>query len=574
MFKSRCVTAILTASLAAPVGAREASVALPDIGSSAGTVMSPAEQRAYGANMLHELRSYGLVLDDPLLDDYINAVGYRLVAHSDRPDMSFTFFIVRDSEINAFAAPGGYIAANSGMIVAMQREDELAAILAHEISHITQQHLLRAFEDAQKTSIPMALAMLGAIIATSHRNDDSTGAAIVSGTSLIEQHQIDFTRHDEAEADHVGIQTLARAGYDPMAMADTFAALQRVMRSNGVDVPEFLMTHPVDIHRIADAKARAAQLGCPKSVTLVPQSTERASGKALNLRLPAPTTDLLESQMPDEASAERASDSSTVTVGAKSGVGTLPQVSVSTCEPLSEAQQAYFEAMRERARVLSADSPGAVLAYYAENLHEGSDFDTPANHYGFALALTRAHQSKRAVEELERLVAKHSGSSIFRLALADAEDQNGNHAGAEKLYDQLNRDFPDNHTIALAYADSLLARGTQEAGARAADLLRPLIDRFADDPDLQKSLGHANQLAGDKVRATEAYAEAAYLNGHAEDALNQLKALLKMSDLNYYQRARVDARITQLTPVVLELRHHGGEQKPDSLAPVLACCRK
>ncbi|MGH7757458.1 MAG: M48 family metalloprotease, partial [Vulcanimicrobiaceae bacterium] len=141
----------------------------------------------YGASMLHELRAYGLVLDDPLLNEYLNSLGYRLVSHSDRPDLDFTFFIVDDPEINAFAAPGGFIGVNAGMINASTTEDELAAVMAHEISHITQNHLLRAFEDAQKASIPIALAMLGAIIATSHRNDDSGAAAMASGISLMAQ---------------------------------------------------------------------------------------------------------------------------------------------------------------------------------------------------------------------------------------------------------------------------------------------------------------------------------------------------------------------------------------------------
>ena len=102
-------------------------------------------------------------------------------------------------------------------------------------------------------------------------------------------------------------------------------------------------------------------------------------------------------------------------------------------------------------------------------------------------------------------------------------------------------------------------------------LLRPLVERHADDPELQKSYARANQLAGDKVRAAEAYAEAAYLTGHAEDALNQLKALSKQTDLTYYQRSRIDARITQLTPAVLELRKRGAATTPDSLLP--ARCR-
>ncbi|HET6546746.1 MAG TPA: M48 family metalloprotease [Rhodanobacteraceae bacterium] len=546
MRKLHWLPLILAAGVSGLAGARDPALKLPDIGSSAASIMSPTDQRAYGASMLHELRSYGLVLDDPLLDDYLNTLGYRLVAHSDRPDMSFTFFIVRDSEINAFAVPGGYIAANAGLIVGMHREDELAAVVAHEISHITQEHTLRAFEDARKNSIPIALAMLGAVIATSGRNDDSAAAAIVSGTSLMQQQQINFTRHDEAEADHVGIQTLARAGFDPLAMADAFSTLQRVMRSNGVDVPEFLRTHPVDIRRIADAKARAVQL--------VDEAKRARRDNQRSDALPFPDSPLL--PLARIANATATTANSTTASAADDAGG-----------------EAYFELMRERARVLSAGSTSAVLSYYADNRRDGSAFDTPANRYGYALALTRAHQPGQAVDELRKLVAEQPKSSALRLALADAEDQNGNGQVAHGIYDRLNSDFPGNHTIVLAYAKSLLAHGTEKDARHAVDLLRPLIGRYDDDPELQQTFGRANQLAGDKVRAAEAYAQATYLNGHAEDALNQLKALAKQSDLDYYQRARVDAHITAMTPLVLELRRRDKRAAPDSLAPVLACCR-
>ncbi|HSS06389.1 MAG TPA: M48 family metalloprotease, partial [Rhodanobacteraceae bacterium] len=283
----RIPTLLAAACIAGLAGARDLDVKLPDIGSSAGTVMSPQDQREYGASVLHELRSYGYVLDYALLDEYINALGYKLVSNSDRPDLPFTFFVVRDNEINAFAVPGGYIAANAGLIINMSREDELAAVLAHEISHITQQHLLRAFEDMKKMSLPTMLAMLGILIASSHRTDDAGTAAIMTGTSLMQQRQINFTRHDEAEADRVGIQTMARAGYDPMAMADTFSTLQRVMRVNGIDVPEFLMDHPVDTSRIADAKARAQNLVCSNVQPVASAHTQEAQGP-LNLNLPSP----------------------------------------------------------------------------------------------------------------------------------------------------------------------------------------------------------------------------------------------------------------------------------------------
>ena len=567
----RIPTLLAAACIAGLAGARDLDVKLPDIGSSAGTVMSPQDQREYGASVLHELRSYGYVLDDALLDEYINALGYKLVSNSDRPDLPFTFFVVRDNEINAFAVPGGYIAANAGLIINMSREDELAAVLAHEISHITQQHLLRAFEDMKKMSLPTMLAMLGILIASSHRTDDAGTAAIMTGTSLMQQRQINFTRHDEAEADRVGIQTMARAGYDPMAMADTFSTLQRVMRVNGIDVPEFLMDHPVDTSRIADAKARAQNLVCSNVQPVASAHTQEAQGP-LNLNLPSPHAAQVHADDSDET-AVASSNAATMSVARHGEPGTLPRVSVTACGMHTVAQETYFELMRERARVLVSDAPSKVRAYYADNLARNSAFDTPANHYGYALAMTRSGEATQAVAELRKLVQREPASSVMKLALADALDQAGSKQESLAVYEQLNTDFPGNRAVTLSYADSLMARADKDSARHAQELLRPLVERYSADPELQNSYGHACELAGDRVRAAEAYAEAAYLNGHAEDALNQLRALSKLPDLTFYQRSRVDARITQLTPEVLALRKRGMREEsepPGSLS--LKCC--
>jgi predicted Zn-dependent protease len=564
-----CVLA--AACLVTLAAAAEPDLKLPDIGSSAAGIMSPQDLHDYGAEMLQEMRGYGLVLDDPLLDDYLNALGYRLVASSDHPDMPFTFFIVRDKQINAFAAPGGFVAVNAGLILAMDDEDQLAAVLAHEISHIQQQHILRAFENTKKMSIPILLGMLGVMIAGAHSSGDTSIAAAAVGTSLMQQNQINFTRGEETEADHVGIQTLARAGFDPKAMAGAFQTLQRIMRVNGVDVPEFLLDHPVDTKRIADAKARAAQLGCAKVPQLPMESTPTQPG-TLNLNLPNKRGSSTNSGPIDEASAIAASNAATTTIGKSPRDGQmLPQVTVTTCVRPASAD-AYFELMRERARVLTADSPTTIRAYYANNLRDDPAFDTTANHYGYALALVNSGDTTQALAELHKLVARQPASSVLQLALAHAEDQAGHRGAAFKIYEQLSGDYPGNRAITLTFADALLAQGSKKSADRALELLRPLVEHHADDPDLQKNFGRANELAGDKVRAAEAYAEAAYLNGHAEDALNQLKRLSKQADLTYYQRSRIDARITELTPAVLAQRKHSAADAPDSLLPAFTCC--
>jgi beta-barrel assembly-enhancing protease len=537
MLKLKWLPMAMAAAIAGLAGAQENGVRLPDIGSSAASAISPAEMKEYGASMLHQMRSYNLVLDDPLVSDYLHSLGYRLVSVSDRPDLDFTFFVVRSNEINAFAAPGGYIGVNIGLMNAMATEDELAAVIAHEIAHVTQQHLLRAFEDSRKSTIPIALAMLGALVATAGRNDDASQAALMSGISLMQQRAINFTRYDEIEADRVGIQSLARAGYEPLAMAETFATMQRVMRVNGVDVPEFLRTHPVDVNRIADAKARAVKLDSMQSTVASSDQLAKAGAGAASLSTLSSTLNL-----------------------------SLPTTGSVALAPKSADGDGYFELMRERARTLNAESPMAILRYYSDELKRNPKSVSESNQYGHALALIRARQASRAVTEFARLVESRPGNSVFQLGMAEAEDQAGQKGKAFERYERLSANYPGNRAIALAFTDALLARADKDSAVRAQDLLRPLLARYADDPDLQRSFARANELGGDKVRAAEAYAEWAFLNGHAEDALNQLKTLSSKQELTYYQRARVDARITAMTPAVLELRkseRHSADTEAD-----------
>ncbi len=540
IFKPVLTTVLIAASVNL-AAAREGNVRLPDIGSSAAAVMSQSEQDRYGASVLNELRSYGLVLDDPLLNDYLYGIGHRLAAAGDRPDLNFTFFIMRDNEINAFAVPGGYIGVNAGLINVMQREDELAAVIGHEIAHISQQHLLRAYEDMKKASLPIALAMLGAMIATSGRSDDAAQAALISGTALIQQKQINFTRSDEIEADRIGIQTLAKAGFDPHAMGDAFTALGRVMRVNGVDVPEFLRTHPVDVNRIADAKSRADAL--------------------------------------DSSARDRRDSFSTVSIATPAVGGLLGPWKTLALAAASDdrkgASESYYQLMRERSRVLAASSASTMAGYYSKNFKDSTTFDTPATRYGYALALIRADRADKAKEELTRLVESDPRQPLFQLALAQAMERHGERIAAEKRFETLQQNYPGNRAYALALADALIARSEIAPAQRAQSLLRPLLEKYPSDPDLQRSFARACELSGDKVRAAEAYADVAWLNGRAEDALGQLKTLAEKSELDYYQRARVDARIAQMTPQVLELRRRGekaaDQGKPDKLREDDAC---
>ncbi|WP_158754236.1 M48 family metalloprotease [Dyella sp. S184] len=514
----RLLTALITAGLACAAGAQQ-DVRLPDLGSSANALVSPQEAQDYGDAMLRQMRALDMVVDDPLLDDYINNLGYRLVASCDKPKDHFAFFIVKDPEINAFAAPGGYIAVNSGLIAITRNESELASVIAHEIGHITQNHLQRAFEDSKKDTPLMALVLLGAIVAgSSSRGGDAPMAVLAGGQGLLAQKSINFTRHDEIEADRVGIQTLANAGFDPNAMAGFFDHMQDVMSADagGLNVPAFLQDHPVTTERISDAKARAgaliaAQKLRPSGSIVDKQAWEKSTAPIAfvkdptALMRPAPSGDRLDT----------------------------------------------WALMRERVRVLSDDAPKQVI-YYASSLQKLHGFDTAPNHYGYALALTRSGLGAQAIDQLEPLLKTYPDNLILRLALADARLQAGQRAAALDIYSNLNAQSPRNRAVALAYAKALTDGGDAAHARQAAELLRPLLDN-ASEPEIYSAYARASDKAGDKIRAGEAFADASYYSGRPFDAMEQLKRLLKRDDLDYYARVRIQARIAELTPLVLEL---------------------
>ena len=515
----RLLTALICAGLSLSAGAQEDPTRLPDLGSSANALISPQEAQDYGASMLRQMRALDMVIDDAMLDDYMNDLGHRLAANSAKPKDHFSFFIVKDPVINAFAAPGGYIAVNSGLIVITRSESELAGVISHEIGHITQNHLERAFEASKKDAPLMALVLLGAIAAGAGAGaGDGAIAVLAGGQGLIMQRQINFTRKDEVEADRAGIQTLSNAGYDPTAMANFFERMQDTMRvgSGGDrDVPEFLQTHPVTLSRISDAKSRAGTLIAqqklkPSHTTLVKDQWEKATAPIIYVK--DPTTLLKGSSKTDLDS---------------------------------------YALMRERIRVLSGDAL-QLSTYYGDNLARDKTFDTPENRYGYALSLTRSGRGTQAAEQMQKLLKTYPGNQILQIGLADAYLQSGQRGAALSLYAELNRLSPRNRAIALGYAEALVAGNGDDAN-QAANMLRPMLDD-TDEPTVYRTYARASEKAGDPVRAGEAYADASYLSGRPFDAMEQLKRLLKRPDLDYYARARIQARITELTPLVMELR--------------------
>lgn len=229
---------------------------LPDLGDASRQVISTQEETELGRRFMQQLELQGLLLHTPLVESYIQNLGLRLVSHSRTPAAKFTFFVVDDPSINAFALPGGYIGIHTGLILASRNESELAGVISHEIAHVTQRHLARRFEEAKRMQIPMALALLAAVF-VGGENAQLGQAAVTTLAAGNIQQQLDFTRAHEQEADALGIGILIRAGFDAEGMASFFARLEQETRYNQNQAPEFLRTHPVHENRIAEARNRA-----------------------------------------------------------------------------------------------------------------------------------------------------------------------------------------------------------------------------------------------------------------------------------------------------------------------------
>ncbi|MGH8460896.1 MAG: M48 family metalloprotease [Stenotrophobium sp.] len=275
----------------APLYAANGDIDLPQLGDPADLAMSPAEEFKIGSEVVAELYASDYIVDDPEIEDYINAMGQNLAAHSVTKPPPLTFFMVGDPRINAFALPGGFIGINMGLFLAAQNESELAGVLGHEMAHVTQRHIARSQEDTKVADALTWAGVLAAILAGSVANPNIVIGAISAGQAINTQRQISYTRAHEQEADRIGIRTMAAAGYDPNGMADFFIRLEQQSRLYGSRLPEILLTHPLNTTRIAEARARIAEM--PKIVhkDSVDFSLLKARVRVLAAQRPSEATD-------------------------------------------------------------------------------------------------------------------------------------------------------------------------------------------------------------------------------------------------------------------------------------------
>jgi predicted Zn-dependent protease len=231
---------------------------LPDMGEAIDRDITTQEELAMGQGFYKALRQQATLIESPMLNFYIQSLGQRLASASGWQAYPFHFSIIKDDDINAFAAPGGYISLFSGLILRTENENELTGVMAHEMAHVTQRHIARMIVGRGSIDLTTLAAVAAALVIGAATGSADAGiAAAHLGLAGAVQQQINFTRENEYEADRIGIKILADANFDPNGMVSFFDKLGRHEGDGFYAHNELLRTHPVTTNRIAEASNRA-----------------------------------------------------------------------------------------------------------------------------------------------------------------------------------------------------------------------------------------------------------------------------------------------------------------------------
>lgn len=411
----RIATLLLALLLVLP-GAPGLASQLPDMGDPSSQVLSPMQEREIGRQMMMEVRRRLPLLEDPEVVDYVRDLGARLASHSDQPTLDFEFFVIDDPTINAFAMPGGHIGVNAGLILAARRESELAGVLAHEISHVTQRHIARSVAAAERVSFRTVALLLTALIIGS-QDPQAGSAAAMAGMAGSVQQQLNYSRAFEREADALGIRLLGSAGFDPDGMPRFFERLAQATRYSARP-PEYLSTHPVTEARIAESEARASQARPKKVFESTGFGLTRA--KLVVLKADQPSQAIAEFQ------AQLRSAGPQTALYARYGLALAHTANreYDKARPLLQElikkqgeELAYLLALARLER--AAGNPERALEYFeqAQSLYP----DSYAARYYYAEALLEAGEPNQAYHILNRVMPTREPAAYWLLAKAASE---------------------------------------------------------------------------------------------------------------------------------------------------------
>ncbi|OXX23206.1 hypothetical protein B9J88_00125 [Vibrio sp. V05_P4A8T149] len=461
----------ITVAINAPSLSYADAIELPDIGTVAGSTLTIDQELIYGDAYMRMLRNSQPIVNDPVINEYIDSLGHKLVANANDVKTPFTFFMIRDRNINAFAFFGGYVALHSGLFLHAQTESELASVLSHEIAHVTQRHLARSMEDQARRS-PATIAALAGSLLLAIAAPEVGIAAITATTAGSMQSQINYTRSNEKEADRFGIATLAKAGFDAQAMPRFFGRLADEYRYASKP-PPMLLTHPLPEDRITDSRERAQHY-----------------------------------------------------------------------PPMRLQPSLDYHLARSRivARYAGIDNEAALDWFKRAEKKENAAL-IPAFQYGNALVYLDSKQLEKSQAILSKLVAQDPTNNFYLDAMADLDIALNQAAKAQTLLEKALKQKPNNPTLTINYANSLLKQH------KLSDAIRVLQRYTHDNPNDTNGwhlLSEANIGIGNSQEDLAARAELLALKANWNKAIQYYTQASQLAELGSLEQARYDARIDQL----------------------------
>ncbi|XOD05131.1 M48 family metalloprotease [Burkholderia sp. 22PA0099] len=476
---------------------------LPDLGDGSGGALTPQAERRLGERVMREVRRDPDYLDDWLVRDYLDTVAAKLSAAAaaqfiggERPD--FDLFPMRDPQINAFSLPGGFIGVNSGLVIMTRTESELASVLGHEMGHVLQRHIARMIGANEKSGYAALASMLvGVLAGVLARSGDLGSAIALGGQAYLVDNQLRFSRGAEREADRVGFQLLAGAGYDPYGMPGFFERLDRSTMGDA-GVPEYVRTHPLTTDRIADMddRARRAPYRQPR------QSAEYALVRA-RLRILQPHT-------PSDIAAEvrrmrgELDDRVAPNVAANWYGIALGQMLLGN---LDDADRA-LAAARERFETVQRDE-GAVAAAMPNSSSASNASNAP---------------STPSLDVLAAEIARRAGRTVDAVRLAQRAQQR----------------WPGSHAAIVVHLQALVAA---KRFGEAQALAQRQADADPRQPDWWAWLAQAAQGNGDAILRRRAQAEKLALDGAWPSAIRQLREARDDKAVSFYEQSIITARL-------------------------------
>lgn len=235
---------------------QDKTIELPLIGDRLSGAVSETEEEILGRQFLRDLKRETDILYDPIVQEWTELFIYKIGEKSKVSNKTFEVLLIRDNNLNAFAAPGGIIGVNAGLFKYADNEAQFASVVAHELAHLSQRHFARQIlESSDRSNASLATVLASIVVAVATQ----APAAVIGAQGLLASQRLRFSRLYETEADREGFITLQNSGYDTSEMAEMFKNMQELRRLSGDTPPEFLLTHPVTTRRITESRERARE---------------------------------------------------------------------------------------------------------------------------------------------------------------------------------------------------------------------------------------------------------------------------------------------------------------------------